>query len=117
MRSFNVIALALGTAVAASAAAAFAAPSTQLLGQQLVPQAKVSPAQARATALRTVSGTIVSQELEREKGGSGLRYTFDIKTASGIREVGVDAKTGAVLENIAEKAATQKKDGDTEKPD
>ena len=35
-------------------------------------------------------------------GGSGLRYTFDIASKQGKREVGVDAQTGAVLENKAE---------------
>jgi len=97
------LALVLGASVAASAGTAFAAPTPKLTGQKLVPLAKVSPAQARAIALRTVHGTIVSQELEREPGGSGLRYTFDLKTASGTREVGVDAKTGAVIENIDDK--------------
>ncbi|OYV58158.1 MAG: peptidase M4, partial [Acidiphilium sp. 21-62-4] len=29
----------------------------------------------------------------------GLRYSFDIKAAGATHEVGVDAKTGAVLEN------------------
>lgn len=117
MSSLKVIALSLGTTVAASTAPALAAPSPPLVGQQLVPQARVSPAQARATALRIARGTIVSQELEREKGGSGLRYTFDIKTASGTREIGVDAKTGAVLENVRETAATAHRTGDAETPD
>ena len=71
-------------------------------GQQLASQAKVTLRQARATALATVRGTIASEELEKEAGGSGLRYTFDIKTAAGVREVGVDANTGAVIENSAE---------------
>ena len=44
-------------------------------------------------------GAITDQELEREKGGSGLRYSFDVKAAGGTYEVGVDAKTGALLEN------------------
>ncbi|MDQ6926617.1 MAG: PepSY domain-containing protein [Candidatus Eremiobacteraeota bacterium] len=95
--------LALAVAYAGTGAAAVAAPTPKLIGQKLVPLAKVSPAQARAIALRTIHGTIVSQELEREPGGSGLRYTFDLKTAAGTREVGVDAKTGAVIENIHDK--------------
>jgi uncharacterized membrane protein YkoI len=37
-----------------------------------------------------------------EKGGSGLRYSFDIKSADGLYEVGVDAQTGKVLENKKE---------------
>jgi uncharacterized membrane protein YkoI len=103
MHPFKLAALALGAAVAVSTTTAFAAPTPKLTGHQLLPLAKVSPARARSIALRAVHGTIVSQELEREAGGSGLRYTFDLKTAAGTREIGVDAKTGAVLEDIAEK--------------
>jgi len=87
---------ALGTAGIAMAAS--------FPGSQLSPQAKVSLTQARGIAQHTVRGTIVSQELEKENGGSGLRYSFDVKTARGVREVGVDAKTGAVLENSADNA-------------
>jgi len=97
------VSLALGIVFAVSVVPAFAAPMPKLIGEKLVPLAKVSPARARAIALRTVHGTIVSQELEYEAGGSGLRYTIDLKTASGVREIGVDAKTGAVIENIREK--------------
>jgi uncharacterized membrane protein YkoI len=98
-----LLALALGACVATSAGTAFAVPMPKLTGAKLIPLAKVTPAQARAIALRVVHGTIVSQELEREAGGSGLRYTFDLKTPAGVREVGVDAKTGAVIENIVDK--------------
>jgi uncharacterized membrane protein YkoI len=40
--------------------------------------------------------------LEREKGGSSLRYSFDIKSDGAVYEVGVDAQTGEVLENKKE---------------
>ena len=60
---------------------------------------------ARAAALAARPGTIVDQELEREGGGSGLRYSFDINTSAGVRyEVGIDANSGAVLENQLESA-------------
>jgi uncharacterized membrane protein YkoI len=42
--------------------------------------------------------------LEKERGGSGLRYSFDIKNGKITHEVGVDAKTGKVLENSVEGA-------------
>ena len=72
-------------------------------GQQYAKDAKITLEQARATVLKTVPGaTIVDQELEHERGGSGLRYSFDLKVADGGREVGVDAVTGKVLENSAE---------------
>jgi len=46
-----------------------------------------------------VPGKVVKQELEQEAGGSGLRYSFDIEAGKDTREVGVDAKTGKLLEN------------------
>ena len=39
------------------------------------------------------------EELAKEKGGSGLRYSFDIKNGGVTHEVGVDAKTGKLLES------------------
>ncbi len=73
-------------------------------GAKYLPMAKVTLAMARATALKARPGAITDQELEREKGGSGLRYSFDITSGGKPYEVGIDAKTGAVLENIAEGA-------------
>jgi hypothetical protein len=43
-------------------------------------------------------------ELEKEKGGSGLRYSFDIKSGKITYEVGIDARSGEVLENSKEGA-------------
>lgn len=77
--------------------------TTKLDGSQYMKEAKVSLQQARTTAMKAFPGTITSEELEKEKGGSGLRYSFDIKNSAGVtHEVGVDAKTGAVLENSIE---------------
>ena len=72
-------------------------------GEKLAGDAKITLAQARDIALKIFPGTIASEELEKEKGGSGLRYSFDIKNGSMVHEVGVDAKTGQILENIAER--------------
>ncbi|MDQ2858400.1 MAG: PepSY domain-containing protein [Candidatus Eremiobacteraeota bacterium] len=96
----NITTAALAAAIATTITAGALAAAYP--GQQYAARAHVALPQARAIALRTVSGTIVSQELEYERGGSGLRYTFDIKTARGVREVGVDARDGAVLENSAD---------------
>jgi uncharacterized membrane protein YkoI len=71
-------------------------------GQEFAKDAKVSLSDARKIALQAHSGKIIDQELEKESGGSGLRYSFDIKDGSKTYEVGVDAKTGKVLENSAE---------------
>ncbi len=68
-------------------------------GHQFARMARISLDQARAAALKARPGAITDQELEKEAGGSGLRYSFDIKNAGTTYEVGVDAKTGSVLEN------------------
>jgi len=65
-------------------------------------EAKVTLAEARTIALATYPGKITSEELEKESGGSGLRYSFVIVKGKEKHEVGVDAKTGKVLENSIE---------------
>src|SRR5881398_2841276 len=84
------------------ASGATAAHPQQLAGAELLPMAKVTLAQARAKAVRAHPGVITDQELEKEGGGTGLRYSFDIKNKGKTFEVGVDARTGKVLENKAE---------------
>ena len=71
-------------------------------GEHLAPKAKITIDQARSIAVEARHGTITDEELEKEKGGSGLRYSFDIKSNNVTYEVGVDAKTGKVLENARE---------------
>jgi uncharacterized membrane protein YkoI len=68
-------------------------------GEELAKDAKLTLLEARAIALKTVPGKVTYEELEKEEGGSGLRYSFDIKNGSVTHEVGVDAKTGKLLEN------------------
>lgn len=82
--------------------AAFAAPALAYTGQELAGGAKISLDAAQATALKAQPGTVADKELEKEPGGSGLRYSFDIKTVQGTQEVGVDAASGKVLENSKE---------------
>lgn len=74
----------------------------RMVGSELMPMAKVSLATARATALKSRPGRITDQELEKESGGSGLRYSFDVMSHGKTYEIGVDARTGKVLENKAE---------------
>ena len=88
--------------VSLGATGAMAATGGHFAGSNLLPLAKVSLAQARATAIASRPGRITDQELERESGGTGLRYSFDIKSAGKTFEVGVDARTGKVLENKSE---------------
>ncbi|MDA8161675.1 MAG: PepSY domain-containing protein [Desulfobacteraceae bacterium] len=71
-------------------------------GQQYSKEAKIDIDTARRAALGEFPGKIISEELEHEGGGSGLRYSFDIRRGSVTHEVGVDAVTGKVLENSLE---------------
>jgi uncharacterized membrane protein YkoI len=85
-----------------TASGATASTPKHFVGANLLPMAKVSLAKARHLALAAHPGVITDQELEKEKGGTGLRYSFDIKHKGKTFEVGVDARTGKVLENKAE---------------
>ena len=89
-------------AVVLAAPAVFA--TSAFVGHEYLKDASVSLEAARATALKTFPGKIVDEELERESGGSGLRYSFDIRNGAVTQEVGVDARTGAILESAAEGA-------------
>jgi uncharacterized membrane protein YkoI len=68
----------------------------------LAARAKLTLVQAQDIALRARAGEVKDHELEAERGGSGLRYSFDILSGGKTFEVGVDAETGAVLENAEE---------------
>ncbi|WP_281663800.1 MULTISPECIES: PepSY domain-containing protein [Paraburkholderia] len=95
MRNYSAIVLACGLLVASVGAQAFS-------GQQFTRDAKIGITEARSIALKAHPGRIVGEELEKEPGGSGLRYSFDIRTGQGTQEVGVDAQDGVVLENKLE---------------
>ncbi|MDB6023726.1 MAG: peptidase [Pedosphaera sp.] len=74
-------------------------------------QAKVSEADAKQTALSKVpNGTIKEGELEKEKGR--LIWSFDIAIpgSADIKEVAVDAISGAVVSVETETAAQQAKE-------
>ena len=99
MTNLMKFSLAGGAAIALAVATI---PAMAYTGQEMASHAKVSIAKARAIALRAHPGKIIDEELEKEKGGSGLRYSFDIRRGAVTQEVGVDAKTGKVLENDRE---------------
>jgi uncharacterized membrane protein YkoI len=73
-------------------------------GENDAKDAKISIHQASEIALKARPGKITGRELEREKGGSGLRYSFDITSHKIKYEVGVDAQSGTLLENAREGA-------------
>ena len=57
--------------------------------------ARITADQARAAAVRAVPGTVETVELENEDGN--LVYGVEVKTASGDRDVKVDAGNAKVL--------------------
>jgi hypothetical protein len=79
---------------ALSLALLLACPALAYKGEKLAKDAKVRIAEARVIALKAHTGKITDEELERETGGTRLRYSFDIKGGSSTQEVGVDARTG-----------------------
>jgi uncharacterized membrane protein YkoI len=72
--------------------------------EKLARTAKIGLMQATNIALKARPGKITNKVLEHEKGGTGLRYSFDIRDKGIIYEVGIDAQTGAILENAREGA-------------
>lgn len=107
----------IGTAIAAlmlAPAASASVSPTKYVGHALAKNAKVTLKQARVAALKARPGRIVDQELEKESGGSGLRYSFDVMSHGKIIEVGIDAMTGAILENGAESPANEAKEASKE---
>jgi uncharacterized membrane protein YkoI len=70
-----------------------------LAHSQHPPHAKITATRARQLAEQAWPGVVLSEELEHEAGGSGLRYTFIIQQGNTRHEVGIDAKTGKLLEN------------------
>jgi hypothetical protein len=76
---------------------------------QLQKEAKMTMADARALALKTVpNATIQAGEIERE--GGKLIYSFDMKTPgkSGIDEVNIDAMTSKVISKAHETPKDEK---------
>ena len=103
-RFATLVAFAIATsAVAAGAQQATQHPSHHAKVEtqaQLEHEAKITMAQARALATKTVPGArIQTGEIERE--GGKLIYSFDMKTQgkAGIDEVNIDAMTGTVIAN------------------
>lgn len=95
MKKFVTVLSTLGLAAIISSAHAYD-------GKQFRKEAKIGISEARTIALKAHPGKITDEELEKEKGGSGLRYSFDIRKGHITQEVGVDAVTGKVLENDPE---------------
>ena len=104
LRSASLLGPALALFLSGAAIAANVPAS--LKGHALAGEARIGLGKARAIALKARPGSITDQELEKE--GGGLRYSFDIRSAGRTYEVGVDANTGAVLENGRESGAAER---------
>lgn len=64
------------------------------------PKPKISMAHARAMALKLAPGKVISSEYEKE--GGIWRYSFDIQQRGNVQEIGIDGRTGKVVENKSE---------------
>ncbi|MGA7386118.1 MAG: PepSY domain-containing protein [Methylocella sp.] len=78
----------------------FACPALAYTGEKLATDARVSIAEARAIALKAHPGKITDEKLEHRRN----RPTLFIRHQKwkSTQEVGVDARTGRVLENAKE---------------
>jgi len=85
--------------LAAAALAGSASADTQLKGHELLKHARISPEQARSTALKAHPGQVTDEALERAPNGAGYLYSFTIKGPSGVAQVAVDASSGKVVPN------------------
>ena len=51
-------------------------------------------------ALKIAPGKIISSEYEKERGI--WRYSFDIQQRGNVQEIGIDGRTGKIVENKSE---------------
>ena len=74
-----------------------------ILPASLQARTPISRVQAESTALKLVrGGLIVSGELERENGRLVWLFDVSIPGSRNLREIQVDARTGAVVSNTLE---------------
>ena len=73
---------------------------------------KLTMADAKKIAMEKHPGKIKCAELENENGV--VQYSFDIKTTEGLREVGINANTGEVVEDKLENAVDEAKEKATD---
>ena len=81
--------------IAMLAAAALAGGTA--LAASRVPPAKLTMDQARAAALKLTPGKLA--DAEYGNGGFAWSYSFDIREAKRIHEIGVDANTCKIVED------------------
>jgi uncharacterized membrane protein YkoI len=89
LKSVRIVALAATLAAGTTAIAAVKAPTP-----------RISKSAAEAMALKLAPGKLISSEYEYE--GRGWRWSFDIQQKGHVQEVGIDGRTGRVVENKSE---------------
>ena len=94
--------LTIGFVLLSSSLMASVHAETAYKGSEYASEAKLTLDQAGNIAQKAYPGTVTEVELEHKIGGSGLRYSFDIRAHHMTHEVAVDAKTGDILKNIRE---------------
>ena len=116
MRTKKIIGMALAAALLAGCASEESEhhhESKEAKQAKLMAKAKVSQADAQATALAQVSnGTVKESELEKEHGK--IIWSFDIATpdTKDITEVNVDAISGQVVSKETEKPENEANEKD-----
>ena len=117
MKIKNLIGIALvATALVGCETEAHHKESKEARQAKWMAEAKVSQADAQATALaKAPNGTVRESELEKEHGK--LVWSFDIATpgTTDITEVNVDAMTGQIASIEKEKAEDEAKEAKGEK--
>lgn len=69
-------------------------------GYEMSKDAQITMDEASAIALKQHPlGVITQRQLERITGGTGLRYSFNVKAEATNFQVAVDANTGDVIED------------------
>ncbi len=86
------------------------------LPAKLLKEAKISEAHAaRAASAKVPNGTIEGVELENENGRLIYSYELKVPGKSGVEEVNVNAKTGAIVNTEHESAAAERAESKSEK--
>ena len=73
---------------------------------------KITMSAAKKIALDKHPGKVTTGELEKEAGV--LQYSFDIRTSGGMREVGINAITGEIVEDKLESKVDEMKEAKTD---
>jgi uncharacterized membrane protein YkoI len=111
MKITHFVGMTLAAAMLAGCSTEHHKESKEARQAKLMAEAKVSQADAQATAMAQVpNGTVRESELEKEHGH--LQWSFDVATpgTTDITEVNVDAITGKVLGIDKEKAEDEAKE-------